>query len=169
MDNFIQALEKCVADKNWYGALFIVLTLPDICGKIEYPSKCSTQRYKDWFERYLEPHYTKQVGSPAMGMVHKFLSGSDCYAIRCALLHEGTDEIVEQRAQESLDRFHFTEPPQSGCIHFNKSGKALQLQVDKFASEMIQAIRSWLSEISCDNQKQERLSKLMKVYKEVRL
>jgi hypothetical protein len=167
MDNFIQALEKCVADKNWYGALFIALTLPDICGKIEYPTKnSSTQRYKDWFERYLEPLYTKQIG--AMGMVHKFLSGSDCYALRCALLHEGTDEIGEQRAQEALDRFHFTEPPQSGCIHLNQSGKVLQLQVDKFASEMIQAIRAWLSDVSCDNEKQERLSKLMKVYKHYR-
>jgi len=168
MENFIQALVKCVADKNWYGALFIALTLPDICGKIEYPNKSSTQRYKDWFERYLEPRYTRQIGPAAMGMVHKFLSGSDCYAIRCALLHEGTDEIGEQRAQEALDRFHFTEPPKGGCIHLNQSGNVLQLQVDKFASEMIQAIRSWLSDISCDNEKQERLLKLMKVYKEFR-
>ncbi len=153
---------KCVADKNWYGALFMALTLPDICGKIEYPSKSSFQRYKDWFERYLEPHYTRPVGAAAI--VHKFLSGSDCYAIRCALLHEGTDEIGEQKAREALERFHFTEPPQNGCTHCNQSGNLLQLQVDKFAIEMIQAIRSWLSDISSDNEKQERLSKLMKVY-----
>ena len=165
MENFIKALEKCIEDKNWYAALFIMLTLPDICGKIEYPEKSSTQRYKEWFERYLGPYYTRQIGPKDRGTIHKFLSGSDCYALRCALLHEGTDEIGEQKAREALERFHFTEPPPNGCIHLNQVGKVLQLQVDKFATEMIQAIRSWMSDISCDNEKQTRLSKLMKIYK----
>ena len=168
MENFIRGLERSVGDKNWYGALFIALALPDICGKIEYPDKSSSQRYKDWFARYLEPHYSRRVGSGETVMLHKFLSGSDCYALRCALLHQGTDEIGEQDAREALDSFHFTEPPRSGCIHMNQSGKVLQIQVDKFASEMIQAIRSWLSDISCDTEKQRRLSMLMRIHQPFR-
>lgn len=59
MYNFLDALELCAKSNNWYGALFISLTLPDICAKIEYPleKKSSSKRYIDWYDRYLKKYY----------------------------------------------------------------------------------------------------------------
>ncbi len=162
MEQFIDALEKSIADDNWYSSLFVALTLPDICGKIEYPDKSSSERYPEWFKKYLGPTYTSPVGP---GMVHTFLSGNDCYALRCALLHEGVEEIGEQRVQEVLDRFYFTEPPGSGTVHLNQIGNVLQLQVDKFVEELISGIRQWLVDIEGDEEKQDKLAKLMKVHR----
>ena len=104
MNNLTHALESAIEQKNWYAAVMLALTLPDICGKIEYPEDHSGARYKKWCEKYLEPKYTHQVGPAQMEKIHTFLSGSDCYALRCALLHEGSDDITEQGARESLCR-----------------------------------------------------------------
>ena len=163
MEEFIDALEKSIADSNWYSSLFVALTLPDICGRIEYPNKSSSKRYAEWFDKYLGSMYTKPVGD----MVHTFLSGNDCYALRCALLHEGLEEIGEQRAQEVLECFYFTEPPGFGTVHRNQRGNVLQLQVDEFVKELISGIRQWLVDIEGDEEKQDKLAKLMKVHRGV--
>lgn len=99
-----------------------------------------------------------------MGNVHTFLSGNDCYALRCALLHEGVENIGAQRAQEALESFHFTIPPENGCVHMNQVGSVLQLQINEFAKDVIAGIQSWLYDISADEQKQSELAGLMKVY-----
>lgn len=164
MEEFIEALEKNIRDGNWYGAIFLCLTLPDICGKIEFPGKSSSRRYSEWFERYVQPKYTRRVGPPSMDNVHTFLSGNDCYALRCALLHEGVENIGTQKAQEALESFHFTTPPENGCVHMNQVGSILQLQIDEFANDVIAGIQDWLGDISADEQKQSELAGLMKVH-----
>ncbi len=156
MEEFIQALEKNIVCENWYGAIFLALTLPDICGKLEYPGMPSTKRYPEWFNRYVQPKYTNQH--------HTFLSGNDCYALRCALLHEGVEEIGAQRAQDALDSFHFTIPRGSGLVHMNQKGRILQLQIDEFSKDIIDGIRQWLLDVESDASKQVELGKLMKVY-----
>ena len=53
MKDILDAIRKAIKDKNWCGALFISLALPDICGKIENPNFLSGKRYKDWFNKYM--------------------------------------------------------------------------------------------------------------------
>ena len=61
MKNFIKAVEKAIEAKNLYGALFIALTLPDICGKIEFFSiPSSEKRYIKWFNKYMSDKYSLQ-------------------------------------------------------------------------------------------------------------
>ncbi len=72
------------------------------------------------------------------------MQGEDCYALRCALLHEGTDDISEQRAQEVLENFKFVVPPDGLIVHNNQSGKALQLQVDIFCRDICASVLDWL-------------------------
>lgn len=45
MDDLIKALEASVANKNWYGSLFVALSVPDICGYLESPTDRSQVRY----------------------------------------------------------------------------------------------------------------------------
>ena len=38
MESLYRALESAITNKNWYAALFIALSIPDICGYIESPN-----------------------------------------------------------------------------------------------------------------------------------
>lgn len=94
MNHFFNALETSIQTENWYSVLFISLSLPDICGKIDNPSSTSKQRTIEWFDKYLKPFYTRKIGPSQTE--YTFLSGTDFYALRCAYLHEGSDDITGQ-------------------------------------------------------------------------
>ena len=164
MERFLNSLEKAIKNKNWYAALFIGLAIPDICGKIENPNDRAGPRYRAWFKAYVEPQYTMEVGRSS-GESHIFLSADDCYALRCAYLHEGADDITEQNARETLERFHFIEPPpNNGRVHCNQRDQVLQLQVDIFCSDIISGVKKWLAGKSENKDIKERLNHLIKIY-----
>ena len=180
--SFIEALEKCIQTENWYGALFIALTLPDICAKIEYPDEknSSAKRYIQWFDRYLKKHYeTSRNAIPLSSKLEAltalipagigggrkketFLTGPDFYALRCAYLHEGSDEITSQRKRDILEKFEFVQPRKGMIFHNNlKSGKILQLQVSELSREVICGVQTWLNEIKEDETKMRKVSDLV--------
>jgi len=162
MDDLISALESSVANKNWYGSLFVALSVPDICGYLESPTERSQARYERWFEKYMLPKYSSRIGPERT--LHTFLSPSDCYALRCALLHEGREEITEQRAREALDRFHFIEPPPGGQIHCNQINNVLQLQVDIFCNDILEGLRKWVQDVQNVPDVMKRIGSILKVY-----
>ena len=162
MDDLIKALESSVANKNWYGSLFIALSVPDICGYLEFPTERSQVRYERWFEKYMLPKYSACIGSHSTP--HIFLSPSDCYALRCALLHEGREDITEQRAREALDRFHFIGPLPGGYYHCNQFNNVLYLQVEIFCYDVLNGIQKWLQDIQNDPDVERRVDNILKVY-----
>ncbi len=143
MNRFILAVEKSLEDKNWYAALSLALALPDICANVCSPDEGSKSRYVKWYDQYLLSKYTLPLGADKTE--HIFLNGVDCYSLRCSFLHEGSDDITEQRAQEVLESFNFVVPPEGWTVHMNQSGKALQLQVDVFCRDICEAVNEWLS------------------------
>ena len=184
MQNYIHSLKKCVEDQNWYGALFIALTLPDICAKIEYPNetKSSAKRYISWFNKYLKRNYEtsrdlKKISPrlesiakslpPGLGGGRKkecFLTGEDFYSLRCAYLHEGSDKISEQKKKLLLEKFTFVEPPKGIVIHNNLvNGSILQLQVSELSKEIISAVEEWLNDIKDDVLKSKKLESLLSI------
>lgn len=156
MENFVDAVRKAIEDKNWYGALFIALTLPDICGKINDSDKVSGRiRYSRWFEKYMKGY-------------NGYLSGNDCYELRCALLHEGSDK-TGAKTRDVLEHFIFL----NGGTHLNLvqnsnvAGKVesfLQLSVDVFCEDICIAVELWLHSISSDQKIQKRLSKIIEIH-----
>ncbi|MFW6573435.1 hypothetical protein ACOCJL_03485 [Acinetobacter baumannii] len=164
MDHFIDALEKSIETENWYSVLFISLSLPDICGKIDEPNENSSkQRTINWFNKYIKPYYTVKYDYDQNERI--FLSGADFYALRCAYLHEGSNDITNQRAQETLDKFQFIQPIANNgvIIHQNLNGKILQLQVSEFGKEIIAALKIWSYEISGDSEKIDKVNKLLNI------
>lgn len=138
MENLLISIEKSLLSNNWYGALALSLTLPDICGGLENKPQ-GKERYSKWFEKYFN---TKYKG---------FLTGNDCYALRCSFLHEGTNNTEQQRAREILDNFIFI-PKGSHCnwIHQSVVGdpkydnkSILQLSVERFCLDIVEAVRVW--------------------------
>ena len=162
MKELIDSIKTALDNKNWYVALVSCLILPDICGKIEFPTLQSTsQRYVKWFNKYLLHKYTRNVGSERTK--HVFLSGEDCYAFRCSLVHEGTSDITTQRVQQALTNFHFTIPNTRIHAHLNQFDSVLQLQVDCFCNEFIDGVNSWFNDIQTEMDKKAKLENLLKI------
>jgi uncharacterized protein YfbU (UPF0304 family) len=163
MKELINAVQISLQTKNWHAALFVALALPDICSKLECPnSKKSQGRYITWFNRYLSDKYIHEVGADHQR--HVFLTGEDCYALRCAYLHEGSDEITEQTCQQVLNNFKFTTDLSHLNYINNGDNKTLQLQVETFCKEICTAVGQWLRDVSTNNEVQNRISKMLKIH-----
>lgn len=164
MERFTNSLRSSVSNGDWYVALSTALTLPDVCGRLIDPSIPSGKRYPAWFKAWMEPGYTSMLP----GGLHVFLSGEDCYALRCSYLHEGGGDITQQRARKALDDFHFIIPPGNGCsIHRNQMNNTLQLQVDAFCLEMADAVDAWSASVAADQDIQGRIKSLLVIHNQV--
>lgn len=161
MQHLIEATEQAVRARNWYAALTLALAMPDICGRLVDPRIRSKARYKSWFTNYVQPKYSHAIGTDREVIV--FLGASDCYALRCAMLHEGDFDVAGQPAKEVLSRFQFREPPEDGCLHGNLDGEMLQLQVDVFCSDVCDAVRAWLLDVALNSEIQGRMLKLARI------
>lgn len=162
MEHLVTAVRSAVDQSNWYAALGLALTLPDICGRLEAPGKGSRARYVAWCNEYLVPRYTAHLGP--QGTKHVFLHGEDCYALRCAVLHEGADEIVTQSARKALDSFRFVAPLDESRVHCNQFNSRLQLQVGLFCEDICASVEEWMRiQLPNDPALVERIKRLMKV------
>lgn len=147
MERFTNSIRTALQAGDWYGALTTAIMLPDICGRMETPNEGSNRRYARWFTEWVEPLYTMDL----FGERHVFLSGNDCYALRCSLLHEGGENIEKQKAREALGNFHFIEPPlNGGSVHKMQSNQSLLLQVDIFCSDVADAVDKWVKSDSAN-------------------
>lgn len=159
MRHLIDSTLASIAQKNWYAALTLALNMPDICGRLQDPSQKSQARFEKWFDRYMLPSYQRLVGVDRQ--LHTFLCASDCYALRCAFLHQGEFTIDDQRAQKALGNFHFIEPPNNNNkIHMNQINGTLQLQVDIFCEQMCNGADLWMTDFSRNAEVTERISKM---------
>lgn len=158
MLRFVTAVESAIREKNWYAALGLALTLPDMCAAMENPdAKGFEARYVGWYDRYLLSTYTAYVGPRAKKVV--FLSGADCFALRCAFLHEGTGDMTP-KPQRVLQRFHFVCPLESGHpgSHNNMlNGILLQLEVNTFCQDMCNGVRTWLKDVEGNDEIHDRM------------
>ena len=155
MINIIKSVYSSLEQKNYYGALFMSLTLPDICAALK-DGKTSGNKYASWFNANL----SKYKG---------YLSGNDCYALRCALLHQGTDDITSQRVHEVLEHFVFLTDGahkilvKDGVID-GKKDSFLQLNVQEFCKDICIAVEKWLESVKEDVEIQERLKDTIEIH-----
>ncbi len=165
MERFTSSLRASVDQQNWYVALATALTLPDVCGRLVNPTQGSGARYSAWFDAWVAPGYTANL--PQIG-AHCFLTGSDCYALRCSYLHEGGGDITQQRARQALDDFHFIIPPRKGIsVHCNQLDNTLQLQVDQFCLDIADAVDRWAESVRGNQEVQGRMGSLLKIHNHV--
>lgn len=140
MEHFRKAILEDLDNRNWVSALALALTLPDICAKLETPDvRRSGVRYERWFDEYMTPRYTRQCG----GEMHRFLGGADCYALRCAYVHQGSFDLQDHDVRQALDRFRFVAVPDGWSVHLNQNDRTLQLQVDQFCRDMMAGLEDW--------------------------
>ncbi len=162
MKNFTNSIESSLQNQNWYAALTLALTLPDICGWLENSAIGSEKRYVAWFDKWLLNKYTGYIGPNQTK--HVFLHGEDCYALRCSYLHQGEDDIGDQRAKKALDNFYFITPPANGTVHKNQSNTTLQLQVDIFCRDIIEAVDAWNTSVEFNKEIQDKMASLLIIH-----
>lgn len=98
----IEEIGRCIEAKCYYGALALALTLPDICGQIEYPQEKRVGiRYVNWFNTFVKPFCF--IDSPD-APTNQF-DGESCYALRCAFLHSGNYDLKQQKGSIDIDVF----------------------------------------------------------------
>ena len=158
VNHLIEAEEHLLRSSNWYAALIVALSLPDIAGWIDDPMQSSRSRYSDWFERFVCPYYTGWID----GAEHVILSGDDCFALRCSLLQEERDIILPQGACDALARFQFIAPQQHDqLVHCTQVDNKVRLQVDVFCRDICKGIAVWLASIPrSDTDRRGRLAGL---------
>lgn len=155
MQKIINSVYSALESENWYAALFVSLTLPDICSALEH-DKTSGERYANWFVKNLSQYKS-------------FLSGNDCYALRCALLHAGKDDISDQKKQEILEHYVFlTKGSHCNLFKdnvFNGEKKTfLQLNVQVFCKDICKAVEGWLVSSSTNSTMQGRLKNTIEIH-----
>jgi len=164
MTHLVEAVRRSITEKNWYAALAGALLLPDVAARIDGRPGQSGARFAAWFDDYLLPAYT--VSLPDGPEI--FLSGNDCYALRCAYLHEGDFDIFGQSARNLLDRFHFVVQVSGMSQHCNlvvnnstvPPTKVLQLRVDRFCEDVCAAVEKWLQARGSDPSVQAAIARL---------
>ena len=81
------------------SALMLALTIPDICGKAEYPQEGNTRRYIKWFNSYMEQY---KPSTSVYGFDMPFLSGEVVYNLRNSMIHSGNPNIEVKKINEEL-------------------------------------------------------------------
>lgn len=156
MRELIDSVRQSLQSNNYYSALFVSISIPAICASLEY-GKSHNKEYALWFDKNL-PTYKD------------YLSGNDCYALRCALLHEGSDDTSQHRAKEVIEKYAFTvSGPHrfkfTGCV-FNGISvpPSLILNVEIFCNDILQAAEDWLEKSIAIKDFNKKLESSLKIY-----
>lgn len=186
MIEIINSINLSLSNNNFYSALSMALIIPDIAGKIDSPLVGSQRRSIDWYDKYILKYYSSVREEPIMEngkfkldpngrhiMVEKnsvFLSGNDCYALRCSFLHEWSGDITEQRARETLSRFEIVGNVRKTIfIHMNYIAQfdgrnaILQIDVADFCQDMIRGYTEWMGDIGEDEEKLLKIKNMVSI------
>ena len=108
LNHLIDEINKSLEHECYFAALSLALTLPDICGKAQYPNASNANRYIKWYNehvgQYEESNLPDFDGLPLM----PYLSGEVIYNLRNSFLHQGTPNIDSDKIkaeQNKMDEF----------------------------------------------------------------
>lgn len=96
MEDTINSIRQALYDKNYLAALALALTIPDVCGHVEYPSEKNVgKRYTDWCDKYFDDEFngTATKNNPYNIPMPPRFNAVDCYELRCAVLHSGNTDM----------------------------------------------------------------------------
>lgn len=105
LELYIKDIKNALNNNLYFAALALSLTIPDICGMIMYPDLYSKKRYIKWYDEYLG-QYEESPRNEEREEKMPFLNGEACYELRCAILHEGRNNIEDRELKSiNLDKF----------------------------------------------------------------
>lgn len=169
LHNLIMEIRCALDAKLYYIALQSALTLPDICGNIDFPRDGPGPRYAKWYDQNVK-HDPKTRG--------KWFTGYRAWQLRNGAIHALASPNPEGPIREP-DRpvpiVFYNGHPQSdaeldgiGRPHMTLWGCPDDLWVyvvcpEKYCLEILQAVTSWLKVALEDPERRERLSELLQI------
>ena len=159
----MEAARQAAASDNWFAALAIALTLPDICGAVDDPgTNNSKARYVTWWDRYMADHYRCTPDEDEEWYEpFTYLPGSEAYALRCAYLHSGTDDV--DRNGSVMKRIGFLGPPSSAHLGFDEQNRKLNVGLEQFVEWVCVGVETWLAQHQGDPIIEARLDGLVAI------
>jgi hypothetical protein len=179
MKRFTSSIRKSVQDGNFFGALFVALAMPDICGALEEPNREVGERYRSWFQRYLRAKYDPATQLEFMTATlpqaldlppeaktalnvpfdsRLAFTADDCYRCRCKCLHEG---VLKKTNQE---KFIFLSGLPTGTIlHRDLKDGQLVLQIELFSEDMCLGVEAWERDTKGNSLVEEKRLELLSV------
>lgn len=150
IDRYTDAIRTSIRHRNWFGAIFLALAMPDICATLEDPTQPKVgYRYEKWFNTYISNRFDQNG-----------FNSKDCYLLRCAALHQGVADF-----KNASSKIRFTNPAVGGTFHNNmmvvKEENLLVLQADIFCEDFCVAVEYWKFEMAGNADVVARMQDLM--------
>ncbi|MFG6120916.1 hypothetical protein [Thalassobacillus sp. B23F22_16] len=114
----IKDIKLALNNKSYLSALALSLTLPDICGQIEYPNlkkkngrRNVGKQYAAWFDDWVNQYYADHTGwtKDYTKAKNPILTGRMCYSLRCKFLHNGNTDLDNWGTDEDEDYYYLYE------------------------------------------------------------
>lgn len=102
IDKYVNDIRNSLSHKCYFSALALALTLPDICGRVEYPDTSVAEGYISWYDKYLGNYFAQ--GKDDLGGNNPWLSGEVIYNLRNTFLHQGSPKITTSKIKEDANR-----------------------------------------------------------------
>jgi hypothetical protein len=129
MEELLEQIERATLNGSYLVGLYVALALPDICGALESNNgKATGNRYQAWFNKWVSTKYDGK------------LTGEQCYAYRCGLLHQGRSK----HKNLGYSRIFFLEPNPNMMFHKNIMNDAYNLDLLIFCNDITASVREWL-------------------------
>ncbi|MCU2407127.1 hypothetical protein N8T09_21860 [Enterobacter hormaechei subsp. xiangfangensis] len=177
MREYIDSIFESLDKENYHAALFIALSIPDICGKMETPNERNGDRARRWFRDNLKskyfpefcyenlmatnPEMAKQIEPEQLEALKRKpfpvkFDDTAFWKLRNAFLHEASDYAGKLKV-------HITH---SGS-HLNMVNGALQLSSLKLCTDIALAASVWLDNVKENPEVWGRITQCAKIKNEI--
>ena len=100
IDIYVEDIKSALKNKCFFSALSLALTLPDVCGMVEYPNKQVSERYISWYDKYVSAY----VKDEKAVIPKPYLSGEIVYNLRNTYLHQGSPNVNPDKVKEEINQ-----------------------------------------------------------------
>ena len=141
----IKEIQRCMDYDCLLAGLALALTLPDICGKAEYPSLGVGARYIRWYNENVGIT-EKPPKSAKSDTEMPYLSGEVVYSLRCQFLHQGTPNIEVEKIKEAackIDDFTLLLQKKNSLDIYSDSAAVFSCGTDPDGKNPIHQLRSY--------------------------
>lgn len=150
----VDEVKKSIDNECFMAALALALTIPDVCGKAEYPDGGNGERYIRWYNMYVGKY---EKPSDPYGEDMPYSSGEIVYNLRNSFLHQGTPNIDVTKVKEErckVNQFVLTisDIIDSGTsrvsygLENNITERMLEINIVNLCSKLCSAAKSYYSE-----------------------
>lgn len=138
----IKEIRECLNTNHYEAALALALTLPDICGQVEYgPNVGVGDRYRNWISNFVDKEI---LCDSVFENDFEHLTSADLYKLRCSFLHSGNDDLKTKH----IDEFHLLSPYRTNGQYGYRYGT--KTNADGTETHIAEIDIKYLCEMLCD-------------------